>query len=145
MTKFYSGKFKPKFPEKYKGDPSNIQYRSSWELNVMTYLDRNPSIVWWASEEFCIPYISPIDGRRHRYFPDFLLKTVNGDTILVEVKPYAQTKEPKSQKRMTKRYLNEVKTWGINQAKWKAAQEFCEDRKWKFTIWTEKELFKKNK
>jgi hypothetical protein len=31
-------------------------------------------------------------------------------------------------------------TWGVNQAKWKAASEFCADRKWRFLIMTEKEL-----
>ena len=59
---------------------------------------------------------------------------------LVEVKPLKQTKEPKTQKRMTKRYINEVVTWSVNQAKWKAASEFCKDQNWEFMLNTEKEL-----
>jgi len=141
--KYYQGRFQPKFPEKYRGDPRNIIYRSSWELNCMAYFDRNPDIVWWASEEFSIPYVSPIDGKRHRYFPDFIVKTKNGEIIVFEVKPAAQSKPPEKKSRITKKYVNEVKTWGINQAKWKAATEFCEDRQWKFQVLTEQQLFGK--
>ena len=141
--KFYQGKYKPKFPKKYRGDPSNIIYRSSWELNCMAYFDKNPDIVWWASEEFHIPYVSPIDGKRHRYFPDFIVKTSNSDIVVFEVKPAAQSKPPEKKSRVTKKYLNEVKTWGINQAKWKAAAEFCADRNWKFQVITEQHLFGK--
>lgn len=143
VSKFYSGKYQCKFPEKYKGDSSSITYRSSWELNCMTYFDKNPGIVWWVSEPFPIPYRSPIDGKKHRYFVDFVIKTSNKEVIMIEVKPYGQTHAPKAQKRLTKRYLNEVKTWGVNQAKWEAAVEYCKDRNWKFQILTEKELFKK--
>ena len=64
---------------------------------------------------------------------------------MIEVKPHHQTREPKPQKRLTKKYLNEVKTWGVNQAKWEAAIDYCKDRGWKFQILTEKELYKKNK
>lgn len=143
MSKPYQGKYKPKFPEKYKGDPTNIIYRSSWELNCMAYFDKNPDIVWWASEELIIPYRSPIDNRLHRYFPDFVVKTVNGDVIVFEVKPAHQAKPPQKKSRITKQYINEVKTWGINQAKWQAAEEYCKDRQWKFQILTEEQLFGK--
>lgn len=140
----YKGKYKPKFPKKYKGDPTNIIYRSLWERHCMVYFDQNPNIIKWCSEEVVIPYKSPIDGRWHRYFPDFLIqvKTKDGDTdtILIEVKPYKETKEPAKRKRITKNYLYEVQTFGINSAKWKAAEEYCADRKWKFMILTEKEL-----
>ena len=140
----YKGKYKPKFPKKYKGDPTNIIYRSLWERHCMVYFDQNPNILKWCSEEVIIPYKSPIDGRWHRYFPDFLIqvKTKEGsiDTILIEVKPHKETKEPAKRKRITKNYLYEVQTFGINSAKWKAAEEYCADRKWKFMILTEKEL-----
>ena len=135
----YSGKFVPKNPMKYKGDSSNIIYRSLWELKLMRYLDSHTQIVKWASEEFCIPYRSPIDRRMHRYFPDFYVK-IGKKKYLVEVKPYKQTKEPKTQKRHTKRYINEVVTYAVNQAKWKAATEFCVDNGWEFMLITEKEL-----
>ena len=140
----YTGFFRPKNPQKYRGDPTNIIYRSSWELKLMGWFDGHPDVLEWSSEEIIIPYRSPIDGRVHRYFPDFYVRKRNKDgvveTIIVEVKPYAQTQEPKKQSKVSKRYINEVKTWGINSYKWKAARDYCEDRKWKFQIITEKEL-----
>jgi hypothetical protein len=140
----YSGLFKPKHPEKYVGDPTNIIYRSSWEVKVMSWLDNNDSIITWASEELFIPYISPVDNRWHRYFPDFLVKYRTKDnklsTMMLEVKPKKQTAQPEPQKRKTKQFINEVKTWGVNQAKWKAASEYCLDRGWEFKLITEDHL-----
>jgi hypothetical protein len=140
----YSGKFTPKNPQKYIGDYNNIVYRSSWEARVMDWLDRNDNIISWASEELIIPYISPSDNKFHRYFPDFLVKAKTRDgkfkTILIEVKPKRQTLPPEQKKRVTKQYINEVVTYGVNQAKWKAAQEFCLDRGWEFKVMTEEHL-----
>lgn len=147
MAKYTQGYFKPRNPQKYKGDPTNIVYRSSWELRLMSHFDSRPDVIWWKSEETIIPYRSPVDGKVHRYFPDFLINIKNKDgifeTVLIEVKPLAQTKEPKKQSTVTKRYLNEVFTWGVNSAKWKAAEEFCKDRGWRFLIMTEKEIYGK--
>ena len=144
----YQGRFKPKNPTKYMGDPTNIIYRSGWELKLMSYLDTHVNVLQWSSEEVVIPYKSPIDGRRHRYFPDFYLEQINTngikEKILIEVKPKYQTIPPVVQttktKKPTKRYINEVKTWGINQAKLIAAEEFCKDRGWKFQIMHEDHL-----
>lgn len=137
------GKFTPKNPKKYKGDSSNIIYRSSWEVRVMKYLDEHPNVIWWGSEELPIPYLSPVDRRVHRYFPDFIVKMRKSDgsvmTYIIEVKPEKQTLPPK-QKRKTKTYLQEAITYEINLAKWEAAREFCKDHGWKFQILTEKEL-----
>ena len=140
----YSGLFRPKNPKKYVGDPNNIVYRSSWECRVMDWLDRNRDIISWASEELIVPYISPIDNRVHRYFPDFLVKVRNKEgqlkTLMIEVKPKKQTQPPIQQRRITKQYITEVTTWGVNQAKWKAAEEYCLDRGWQFKIMTEEHL-----
>jgi hypothetical protein len=140
----YSGKFIPKNPQKYVGDYKNIIYRSSWECKVMSWLDKEPTIISWASEELVIPYISPVDGKRHRYFPDFLVKYRTSDnklkTMLIEVKPKKQAMEPTKKKRITPQYIREVATWGVNQAKWAAATELCLDRGWEFKILTEDDL-----
>lgn len=140
----YKGKFRPKFSQKYKGDPTNIVYRSLWELKFMNYCDQNENILKWASEEYIIPYKSPIDNKYHRYFPDFYIKYKNteGKLIesLIEIKPEKQVRGPKVQKRQTKGYLSEVYEFAKNQAKWKAAEEFCLDRRWEFKILTEKDL-----
>ena len=135
----YQGKYRPSFPRKYKGDPSNVIYRSYWEYTFMNWCDITPSVEELGSEELVIHSIAPVDGRRHRYFPDFYVK-IGKKKYLVEVKPYKQTKEPKTQKRNTKRYINEVVTYAVNQAKWKAATEFCVDNGWEFMLITEKEL-----
>jgi hypothetical protein len=140
----YKGKFRPINPKKYKGDPSNVIYRSRWELVLMKKLDEHPDVLEWSSEEIVIPYRSPIDGKLHRYFPDFYVKRKNREgvieSIIIEVKPYAQTLEPKVQSNITKRYIQEVHTYGINKSKWTQAQEYCKDRGWKFMIFTEHEL-----
>jgi TnsA endonuclease N terminal len=133
----YKGKFTPKNPQKYNGDHRNIIYRSSWECKIMDRFDKDPNVITWASEELIIPYRSPVDGKYHRYFPDFLVKMNTRDgikTFLIEVKPLKQSSPPKQQKRMTKQYIHEVATWGVNQAKWKAAIEYCKDRKWEFVV-----------
>jgi len=140
----YSGKFRPSHRQKYKGDPTNIIYRSLWEKKFMVWCDKNENVLEWGSEEVVIPYISPVDNRIHRYFPDFYVRarTRSGRTqkYIIEVKPKSQCAPPKRPKRQTKRYITEVKTFGVNQAKWKAAREYCKDRNMEFLILTEKEL-----
>jgi hypothetical protein len=136
----YQGKFVPKNPAKYKGIITNIVYRSSYELKFMNWCDMNKDIIEWGSEEIVIPYRSPLDNKVHRYFVDFHIKTSKGKMYLIEVKPLRFTQEPKIPKRKTKRFIQEVKQWGVNLAKWKAAKEFCDNRKWEFKLITEKEL-----
>ena len=110
----------------------------------MIYCDKNPAILEWGSEEIFIPYISPLDGKRHKYYPDFYIKvrdkTGKVKKYLVEVKPAYQVKGPQVQKRKTKKYITEVTTYAVNQAKWTAAKEFCADHMWEFIILTEHEL-----
>ena len=145
MRKRYKGKFKIKNPKKYKGNPTNIIYRSLMELRFMKWCDTSEKILTWNSEEVIIPYISPIDNKRHRYFPDFLIQTEKGWT-LIEVKPQVQTKPPKKlivenlTLKKKRRYVNAVQTWLVNEAKWKAAEQVCKKKGWKFQIMTEKQL-----
>lgn len=142
--KTHKGTFKPKNPGKYKGDPTGIVYRSSWELKLMLYLDAHPDVIEWASEELVIPYLSPVDGKVHRYFPDFYVRKRdrNGkiETLIIEVKPLSQRRPPTLQKKATRRYVNEVRTWAINEAKWKSAILFCESKGWLFKLMSEKDL-----
>jgi TnsA endonuclease N terminal len=137
------GMFKPKNPGKYLGNPTNIVYRSKWELDFMMYLDMNTEIVGWGSEELAIPYRSPVDGRVHRYFPDMVIKKRDGGCIMVEIKPYKQTQPPSPPKKPTKTSINEAVTYITNQAKWEAARAYCDARGWKFQVITEKELYRK--
>lgn len=140
----YSGRFVPKNPQKYVGDYKNIIYRSTWEFRFMKKFDEEDWVVSWSSEEIIVPYISPVDGRWHRYFVDFVIKIKdkNGNlkTWMIEVKPKKQTKPPDIPQRKTKKFITEVVTWTVNEAKWKAAREYCKDRSWEFVIFTEDQL-----
>jgi hypothetical protein len=140
----YKGKFTPKNPKKYVGDVNNIIYRSLWERKFLIYCDTNQNIIEYASEEIIVGYISPLDNRPHRYFPDFYIKVKESTgqikTYLIEIKPKKQTVEPEKKKRVTKGYLYEVMEYAKNQAKWSAAREFCKDNGWEFKILTESDL-----
>ena len=144
MAESIKSRYKPLNPKKYQGNPNNIICRSSWERKFCMWADRKDNVVSWASEEINIPYISPKDNRVHKYYPDFLIKVKESNnrikTYVVEVKPKKQTLPPKKRKRITKSYIYECQTYAVNQAKWKAAVEFCEDRMIQFKIITEDEL-----
>lgn len=141
----YSGKYKPINPRKYKGDPTNVIYRSMWEKKFMIFCDSTPAIVEWGSEEVVVPYKCPTDGRVHRYFPDVYMKVRdrNGNIqkYIIEIKPKKQVEgPPKSPKRKTKQWKYEVLVYAKNKAKWKAAESFCRKRDMKFLILTEDHL-----
>ncbi len=140
----YSGIYRPKNPKKYRGNPSNIVYRSLWERKYMIYCDSTPSILEWGSEEVVIPYKSPIDRRVHRYYPDFYIKVLEKGGLvskyIVEIKPKKQTKPPYGKDKRTAAYKREALTFAKNRAKWDAAEDFCEDRQMKFLILTEDHL-----
>ena len=141
---FHKRKYKPINPSKYIGDHSNIIMRSSWETKFAIWCDNNPSVLKWSSEETVVPYVSPIDNKAHRYFIDFKIQVRTNDgsvkTYLVEIKPDYQTRPPVKPSRKTKKFLQEVMTWGVNEAKWKAATNYAKDRGWDFIILTENHL-----
>ena len=145
MRSRYKGKFKIKNSQKYKGNPSNIIYRSLMELRFMKWCDSSEKILQWSSEEVVIPYISPIDNKRHRYFPDFLIQTAKG-WFLIEVKPQIESRPPKKKLvenlnlKKKRRYMKSVRTWLVNEAKWNAAKKVCTVKGWTFEIFTEKQL-----
>ena len=64
------------------------------ERKFCNWCDKNDNILRWASEEFSIPYLSPVDHRVHRYFPDYLIEVKEkGGKVkkyVVEVKPKKQ-------------------------------------------------------
>ena len=144
----YKGKYKVKNRSKYVGAVDNVVYRSSWERQFMVWADRSKQIIKWNSEELVIPYVSPVDGKVHRYYPDFWVQVLEHSgkivTSIIEVKPKTQTGPPKLGKtaKSKYRYAKAMKTWKVNEAKFKMAKEFCDDRKWKFKILTEDQLVK---
>jgi hypothetical protein len=145
MRRTRQGLFRPTYPDKYLGNAQNIIYRSSWEFRFFRYCDLTPGVIKWASEEFNIPYVSPVDGVPHRYFPDVYMQVRAADGSLkhwvVEIKPKAQTLPPKQPRRKSNKFLTEMATYAINQAKWTAASAYCQKRGWQFLVLTEDHLF----
>lgn len=137
-------KYKVKNPRKYRGDPTMVVARSSWEKSVMLWLDTHSSCIEWHSEECIIPYYSPVDDKMHRYFVDFMatFKYRDGSVkkYLIEVKPKAQTIMPVKGKKKEKTFLNEAITYTVNQAKWEAAKKYATERGMFFVVVTEDEL-----
>jgi hypothetical protein len=142
--KYIQGIYTPTNPKKYTGSVPII-YRSSLELKSFRYLDNNPNILSWGSESVVIPYVSPKDGRVHRYFVDLVasLKDRTGiiKKILIEVKPENQTKPPKfSIKKKPQTVLYEKIQYAVNLSKWEAARKWSKEKGYTFLILNEKHL-----
>ena len=140
MAKSYRGLYRPTNPKKYVGNTKQIVYRSLLERRFMRYCDLNQDILYWASEELPVRYYNPLDKKYHRYFPDFVVKTVNNDKYMIEIKPSRQAVKPKPPKKKTKSYMRESFEYIKNQAKWQAAKAYCDDKGMQFKIITEKDL-----
>lgn len=141
--KYQQGWFNVRNKGKYIGDHSKVYFRSSWELQMFIWADRNEKVVGWNSEEVIVKYINPFDGKYHRYFTDMYVEMLVDGKVekkLWEIKPLAEMKPPKKPKRVTKGYMKRLETYLINQAKWKAAYKYSEERDISFSIITEKEL-----
>ena len=142
---FHKRLFTPIFPEKYTGDPTNIVMRSSWETRFASWVDKNPQVVKWSSEETIIPYRCPTDNKIHRYFVDFKIQVQAKDgllrTYLIEVKPQKQTMPPIFPGKRTQRYLTESLAFIKNQAKWAAASNWCKGQGIRFRVLNEQDLF----
>ena len=141
----YKTKYTPNNPTKYIGDINSIICRSLWERKFCKYLDENLNVIRWSFESIKIPYISPVDKKVHMYLPDFIVeaKTKDGlvETLLIEIKPTKQTKVPEINKKKKKTIIMETMTYAVNSAKWKAAQNYCQEKGIKFKILTEEDLF----
>ena len=144
MAATFKGKYKPRNPEKYKGNPMLIEHRSSWEREFMKYCDLSEHVTQWSSEEKAIWYYDPIQKKKRRYFPDFIIQyEKNGLKYeeVVEIKPWRQVQGPPANpKRRTQGWMREVMTYATNQAKWKAARIWAEDRGMSFRLLTEKDV-----
>lgn len=152
MAKFKAkqGWYKLNFPNKFKPPSDNhmqsykvvngipvVQYKSSLELAGFKYCDLNPKIKEWSLEPFPIGYLSPVDMKVHRYFPDLWIRFESDDLFIVEIKSSNETKMPR---KSDKRYAQKLQTYLINQAKWDACRNFCAEKGANFVILTEKIL-----
>lgn len=140
MPEHYKGRYSIQNVSKYQGDPTRVFFRSLWERQVFRFLDSNPDIESWVSEEIVVPYICKTDGKIHRYFVDLRITMTNGQTYLIEIKPKSQTAPPTPQKRKTAKYVTEVLQYVKNTSKWEAADSYAKRMGWTFQIWTEETL-----
>jgi len=138
------GKYKVLHKEKYVADLQEVVYRSSWERKYMQYLDRNPDVLEWGSENIIIPYYNPVEKKTRRYFVDFYAKVKDKQgrikQYIIEVKPESQCNPPVRKKRISTKYKNDLRAYIRNQSKWKAARKWADNRGWEFVVLTEKEL-----
>lgn len=140
-SKYRQGVFTPKNQSKFLG--TKAIYRSGLELKFMRFCDNNPNVIKWGSENVIVPYISPIDGRVHRYFVDNFVMIKEGSVVkryLIEIKPYKQTKPPTTKYKKREHLIYEASMYSVNQAKWEAASQFAKKKGMEFKILTEKEL-----
>ena len=141
--KFKQGIYKPINSSKFKGK-KNPRYLSSWELKFFRWCDNNPYVMQWSSESVCLPYVSPVDGKMHRYFVDNTVHIKEGNKVqkyLIEIKPSRQTKAPtKHGNKKKSTILYETATYAINQAKWNSAKNWCDNNDYIFQIVTEKDF-----
>jgi hypothetical protein len=139
LPKFARGKFILKNPAKYVGTKTPT-YRSSWEHSFMRLCDEHPNVYQWASEAIKIPYRHPLTGKYTIYVPDFFIVYVDKEgrkhAELIEVKPMNQTTMESAGKSMGRK-----KQVIINHAKWEAATAYARQRKIKFRILSEEQLF----
>ncbi len=151
--KYHQGIYVLQNVEKYLGNPTNIQYLSSWEFFFCRWCDLNDNVRKWSSEEIQIPYhISNSIGQTevHRYFPDFYMEMVKPgdpdfyDRIIVEIKPKSSTQPPKKPKKQTMKMLENyeysLRTYKKDLHKWAYARDWCKKRNLKFVIITEDDL-----
>ena len=77
------------------------------------------------------------------YYFYIKVKQSNGISkkYIIEVKPKKQCSPPNPKPtRKTRRWFSEVKTWAVNEAKWKSANSWCENNGMEFKILTEDDL-----
>ena len=142
MSKYASGKYQVKNPEKYMGKRLP-NYRSSWEFTFMSFCDNNPAVINWVSEGIKIPYYNPVSGKQTVYVPDFLVVYVDANqrqhTELVEIKP---SKEATME---SARSYRDKLSVAINMAKWAAADSWARANNMRFRVVTEFDIFKNQK
>ena len=136
---FAQGKYTLKNPNKYVGRRTPT-YRSSWEHAFMRLCDEHPNVYQWASESIKIPYRHPFSGKYTVYVPDFFIVYMDKDgkkhAEMIEVKPASQMTMEGAGRSMGKR-----KQVVINQAKWEAANAYARQRKIRFRVVSEEQLF----
>ena len=160
QRQYSQGPYKLINPNKYFGNDTP-KYKSSFELRMMEWADKNKNVIRWAYEPYYIEYkmsVPPgfpdwtyeiVDNKKHKYYIDFHVELldVNGKliTYLLEIKPKSQTIEPKEPKRKTRasvsRYVANMKEFIKNTCKWATTNEYCRRKGFEFRVLNEDNLF----
>src|SRR5208283_3571341 len=114
-----------------------IIYRSSLELKVLGYLDKNPSINRYASGSGDIKISYEYLDKTSIYYPDFYVEI---KTLLFDCKRFIidivleKSLNPPKENASVKEYKEYIK----NMAKWKAADKICQKSNVEFVLLTDK-------
>ncbi len=131
-SRYKQGYINPKSCKKLFESQENekIIYRSSYEKRFIMWLEKSPKVKHWGSECVSVDYTGA-DGKKHEYWPDYMVEFDDGSKCLIEIKPYSQTVEPDP------RCEYAYEAFKKNFLKWMAAKEFCEHNGMSFKILTE--------
>lgn len=161
------GYYKVQNKGKYVGDPSQVVYRSSWEMKFAKWCDYSPSVLRWSSEPMKIPYYdrisnmeknkkmgldnnNPRNWKVRNYHTDFWVEVQKGDEVekwFVEIKPSVELKKPvppppNAKLKDIKRFNQKAKTYLINEGKFASLNDWARKHNMKFYVFTEKTLAK---
>lgn len=124
--------------ESKKNGGMRIHYRSSWERDAYTILEKAFSVSSYRGESICIPYMFNADAKT--YIPDIICKMIDGTTIIVEIKPHSQCPSfdgdiliEGEKKSITNAKIVRL----MNKAKWEAASRYCKIKGMSFVVWHE--------
>lgn len=77
-----------------------VAYRSSWEMEYALWLDANADVESFGHETLVIEYVSNArSGKKRRYYPDFVVRYVDGHIEVVEIKPSKRVHNARVQKK----------------------------------------------
>lgn len=69
-------------------------YKSSWELAYMKFLDKSDDVKSYQYEQVIIMYVCKLKMYNLRkYLPDFLVEYLDGRKELIEIKPASKVKD----------------------------------------------------
>lgn len=100
----------------YKNDKM-LHYSSSYEKRFMNELEINPEVISYDKCRSSIEY--ELEGKIHRYLPDFVINWSNGLKEIIEVKP--------------KCFIG----FGVNPTKFAYAEPYCKSKGYEFRVVTE--------
>jgi hypothetical protein len=95
----------------------HVVYESRLELARLLFADMDPAVSWIVAQPFRM--VAEIEGKVRSHVPDYLLSTVDGSFVVVDVKPLRRLNDP------AVRF-----TFG-----W--AREMVADCSWVFEVWSE--------